>query len=265
MGKLLVSKPFIDKEIDSLKNIIAMNPTLEETKLTIIRVGNDIASKKYVNNKVKMCEEVGIISEVIHLEENTPEEVLINYIENVVNEDDSIDGCLIQLPLPPHIDENKVLEKLSPFKDVDGFSKENLGKLLRTEKSITACTPKGVIELLKFYDIDVSGKDVVIINRSTIVGKPLALLMLNENATVTICHSKTKDLQVYIDNADIVVTAVGSVNFLKADNFRNSKCKTIVDISINMNDEGKLCGDVKKNHYNFLLNKGISLTPVPNR
>lgn len=263
MGKLLVAEPFVEAQINDLRNKIIENPALSNTKLLIIRVGNDEASGRYITNKVNMCNKVGIKSRIAHFEEEISENTLIQYIKNVVNKNYSIDGCLIQLPLPPHINENKVLEELSFHKDVDGFSKENLGKLLRCEKSITACTPKGIIDLLEFYNIDISGKDVVIINRSTIVGKPLAFLMLNANATVSICHSKTKNLQKYIDNADILITAVGISGFLNKNNFKNSKCRTIVDVSINMNEDGKICGDIEKKDYDFLIKQGISLTPVP--
>lgn len=263
MGKLLVAEPFVEAQINDLRNKIIENPALSDTKLLIIRVGNDEASGRYITNKVNMCNKVGIKSHIAHFEEEISENTLIQYIKNVVNKNYSIDGCLIQLPLPPHINENKVLEELSFHKDVDGFSKENLGKLLRCEKSITACTPKGIMDLLEFYNIDISGKDVVIINRSTIVGKPLAFLMLNANATVSICHSKTKNLQKYIDNADILITAVGISGFLNKNNFKNSKCRTIVDVSINVNEDGKICGDIEKKDYDFLIKQGISLTPVP--
>lgn len=263
MGKLLAAEPFVEAQINDLRNKIIENPALSDTKLLIIRVGNDEASGRYITNKVNMCNKVGIKSHIAHFEEEISENTLIQYIKNVVNKNYSIDGCLIQLPLPPHINENKVLEELSFHKDVDGFSKENLGKLLRCEKSITACTPKGIMDLLEFYNIDISGKDVVIINRSTIVGKPLAFLMLNANATVSICHSKTKNLQKYIDNADILITAVGISGFLNKNNFKNSKCRTIVDVSINMNEDGKICGDIEKKDYDFLIKQGISLTPVP--
>lgn len=263
MGKLLAAEPFVEAQINDLRNKIIENPALSDTKLLIIRVGNDEASGRYITNKVNMCNKVGIKSHIAHFEEEISENTLIQYIKNVVNKNYSIDGCLIQLPLPPHINENKVLEELSFHKDVDGFSKENLGKLLRCEKSITACTPKGIMDLLEFYNIDISGKDVVIINRSTIVGKPLAFLMLNANATVSICHSKTKNLQKYIDNADILITAVGISGFLNKNNFKNSKCRTIVDVSININEDGKICGDIEKKDYDFLIKQGISLTPVP--
>lgn len=263
MGKLLAAEPFVEAQINDLRNKIIENPALSDTKLLIIRVGNDEASGRYITNKVNMCNKVGIKSHIAHFEEEISENTLIQYIKNVVNKNYSIDGCLIQLPLPPHINENKVLEELSFHKDVDGFSKENLGKLLRCEKSITACTPKGIMDLLEFYNIDISGKDVVIINRSTIVGKPLAFLMLNANATVSICHSKTKNLQKYIDNADILITAVGISGFLNKNNFKNSKCRTIVDVSINVNEDGKICGDIEKKDYDFLIKQGISLTPVP--
>lgn len=265
MGKLLYSEPLVTEELAKIKKRInANNLTGENTPvLQIIRVGNDQASKKYVDNKIKMCGEVGITSQVTHFSEYTPKAKLLEYIYDV-NKSNFIDACLIQLPLPLHpSDSDDVLNALHPSKDVDGFSEENLGKLISGKPSIQACTPKGVISLLKYYGIEIAGKNVVIINRSVIVGKPLSLLLLKEDATVTVCHSKTENLQEHIDKSDIVITAVGLAGVFTADNFRNSKCKTIVDISINMNEDGKLCGDIEKKDYYKILDMGISLTPVP--
>lgn len=258
-GILMRSKPYIDKEKEELKREIA---NMEEVPATlIVRVGENQDSIKYVNNKIKMSEEVGAETIVQVFPDDITEDELIEYIEGYVNYTPKIKGCIIQLPLPKHINENRVLDALSYEKDVDGFSKENLGRLVRNEDTIVACTPKGIIDLLKYYEIEIEGKDVVIINRSTIVGKPLSLLFLNENATVTVCHSKTSDINSKVWNADIVVTAVGIPNFFKNRHFKPDT--TIIDVAMNVDEDGKLCGDVCKNDYEKLLQKNCNITPVP--
>lgn len=259
MGQLLLAKPYVDKRKKELKEEIIKYGL--KPKLVIVRVGDDYASKKYVTNKVKLGTECGVEVEVLHLLEEISQEDLLNEIKNI-NLRDDISGCLIQLPLPKHIDENLVLETLKPELDVDGFARNNLGGLLRGEKVITACTPKGIINLLKYYNIPMEGKDVLIINRSTIVGKPLALLFLQENATVTIAHSKTTFLHKKIKEADIVITAIGEYNSFYYGDFRDNQ--TIIDVSINFDMEGKICGDVYKKDYEDLINdKHCNITPVP--
>lgn len=259
MGQLLLAKPYVDKRKKELKEEIIKYGL--KPKLVIVRVGDDYASKKYVTNKVKLGTECGVEVEVLHLLEEISQEDLLNEIQNI-NLRDDISGCLIQLPLPKHINENLILETLKPELDVDGFARNNLGGLLRGEKTITACTPKGIINLLKYYNIPMEGKDVLIINRSTIVGKPLALLFLQENATVTIAHSKTTFLYRKIKEADIVITAIGKANSFYYGDFRDNQ--TIVDVSINFDLEGKLCGDVYKGDYEDLTKyKDCNITPVP--
>lgn len=239
-------------EIDSLEK----KPTL-----IIIKVGNNEASAKYVNNKIKRCKEVGIRSFVVQLEETITKQKLEEVISKL-NKDNNTDAILLQLPLPKHLDERYFVNLIKPEKDVDGFSYSNLGKLVAGEETNIACTPKGIIDILKYNNIEIEGKDVLIINRSNIVGKPLAHLFLKENATVTIAHSKTKNLKNKIREYDIVVTAVGKANMFTAKDFK--KGQTIIDVSINFDENGKMCGDVKKNDYDEIVKKGINITPVPN-
>ena len=259
-GILLQSKPYIEKRKKELKKEIENNNIIP--KLLILRVGDDPASERYVNNKVKLGNEVGVITEVLHLENTISEARLINLIKTQINNREDLSGCLIQLPLPKNINENKVLEALRPDLDVDGFARENLGALVRGENNVVACTPLGIVNLLKYYNIPLEGKDVLIINRSNIVGKPLAMLMLQENATPIIAHSKTKNLFDKVKRADIVITAVGKAGFLDyGDFYRN---QTIVDVSINFDENGKMCGDVLKEDINDLMEiRGCNITPVP--
>ena len=257
---LLDARKIVEKKITELKNRI--DKLEKKPKLVIIRIGDDFASGKYVANKIKRCSEVGIDSQIIHLEENiTQLEVEKTILK--LNEDKDITGILLQLPIPKHLDEDYLTNLIKDEKDVDGFTIANMGKLSLGLDGNIACTPRGVITLLKEFNIDIESKDVLIINRSNIVGKPLAQLFLKENATVTIAHSKTKNLKQKIALADIVVSAVGKVNFLSADDFEDNT--TIIDVSINFNELGKMCGDVNKEDYDILINeKNCNLTPVPN-
>lgn len=256
-GILMTSKKIVDDKVEFLGGKVAhedLNPNI-----TLIRVGEDPASIKYVNNKVDMCEKSGVNSFVKVLPENSTTQDVINEVCKAVDHDMKV---LVQLPLPKNINEDEVLEYLPYWCDADGFTEVNLGKLMRGDKGVVPCTPKGIMTMLKYYNIPLEGKDVVIINRSNIVGKPLALLMLQENATVTICHSKTKDLKQKLLNADIVVTAVGKPNFLGYDDFTSET--TIIDVSINFDENGKMCGDVCKADYEDLMKyKNCNITPVP--
>lgn len=256
---LLSSKPLVEKKVRELRERVKkLNIT---PKLVIIRVGEDPASERYVRNKVKKCEEVGILSEVIHFEENVRESDVVSKILDL-NIDKEVTGILLQLPLPKHLNEHHLTNLISSEKDVDGFTENNMGKLALGKECNVACTPKGIIELLKFYNIPIEGKDVLIINRSNIVGKPLAHLFLKENATVTIAHSKTKFLKEKITFADIVVTAVGKPNMFEYDDFSDDT--TIIDVSINFDKNGKMCGDVTKLDYDELIvYKDCNITPVP--
>ena len=257
---LLDARKLVSKKVDELKNRV--DKLSKKPSLVIIRVGDDFASGKYVANKIKKCDEVGIDSKIIHFDGDVKQEIVEETILNL-NKDEDITGILLQLPIPKHLDEDYLTNLIEDEKDVDGFTIGNMGKLSLGLESNVACTPRGIITLLKEFNIEIEGQDVLIINRSNIVGKPLAQLFLKENATVTIAHSKTKNLKEKIALSDIVVTAVGKANFLRADDFKNNT--TIIDVSINFNELGKMCGDVAKEDYDVLVNeKQCNLTPVPN-
>lgn len=257
---LLDARKLVSKKVDELKSRV--DKLSKKPSLVIIRVGDDFASGKYVANKIKKCDEVGIDSKIIHFDGDVKQEVVEETILNL-NKDEDITGILLQLPIPKHLDEDYLTNLIEDEKDVDGFTIGNMGKLSLGLESNVACTPRGIITLLKEFNIEIEGQDVLIINRSNIVGKPLAQLFLKENATVTIAHSKTKNLKEKIALSDIVVTAVGKANFLRTDDFKNNT--TIIDVSINFNELGKMCGDVAKEDYDVLINeKQCNLTPVPN-
>lgn len=257
---LLDVRQLVGKKVEELKQRV--NRLNKKPSLVIIRIGEDFASGKYVANKIKKCEEVGIESKIIHLEENISQQIVEKTILDL-NKDEKVTGILLQLPIPKHLDEEYLTNLIEDEKDVDGFTIGNMGKLSLGQDGNVACTPRGIITLLKEFKIDIEGKDVLIINRSNIVGKPLAQLFLKENATVTIAHSKTKNLKHKIKLSDIVVTAVGRTNFLEASDFSDNT--TIIDVSINFDELGKMCGDVKKDDYDILVNeKQCNLTPVPN-
>lgn len=258
---LLFAKPLVEDKIQEFKNRVSKLDRIP--KLVILRVGNDKASEKYVNNKVKRCEEVGIESEIIHLGENVPQWEVEHKIQ-VLNDNAWVTGILLQLPLPKHLDEDYLTSLIAPEKDVDGFTANNMGKLVLGQEGNVACTPKGIIDLLKYNKIEMEGKNVLIINRSNIVGKPLAHLFLKENATVTIAHSKTNKerLKDLVSTSDIVVTAIGKPNWFNSDDFKEGT--TIVDVSINFDENGKMCGDVAKSDYDKLVEKNCNVTPVPN-
>ena len=218
----------------------------EEITLAVIIVGNDPASRVYVNNKKKACEYVGFRSLEYALPEDTSEDELLSLIDTL-NDDTSVNGILCQLPVPKHINEDNVIDRISPDKDVDGFSKINVGKLWLGEYDLAAC-----------YDIDVCGKNCVIIGRSNIVGKPMAALLLEKNGTVTVCHSRTKNLAEVTAQADILVAAVGRAGFVTADMVKQGA--VVVDVGINRNADGKLCGDVD---FDAVKEKASYITPVP--
>jgi methylenetetrahydrofolate dehydrogenase (NADP+)/methenyltetrahydrofolate cyclohydrolase len=228
-----------------------------EPCLAIIRVGDDPASKVYVNNKIKNCEYTGIKSINIILSEDTTQEKLIKEIQTL-NENKDINGILVQLPLPKHIDKDIVINTVNPNKDVDCFHPENIGKLFVGNPIFKPCTPWGVIELLKYYNIPIAGQHCVIIGRSDIVGKPMAHLMLQENATVTIAHSQTKDLAFITETADIIISAVGKAKFVKGNMVGEEA--VVVDVGINRDENGKLCGDVDFNNVQLVA---AAISPVP--
>ena len=228
-----------------------------EPTLAVVLVGEDKASQTYVRAKEKACNEYGIKSVAHRLSENTTQNELLALI-NVLNLDDSIHGILVQLPLPKHIDTNVVLAAIDPQKDVDGFHAVNVGKLVSGLDGFVPCTPLGVMEILKEYGIDVTGLNAVVIGRSNIVGKPMANLLLNASATVTITHSKTKNLKEICKNADLIVAAIGKPFFLKADMVKDGA--VVVDVGINRLDDGRLVGDVD---FDEVAPKCSYITPVP--
>ena len=223
----------------------------------MILVGDNAASKVYVNNKEKGCQEVGFNSVKINRDENTSEEELLQLIQDL-NNDETIDGILVQLPLPNHIDTKKVIEAIDPIKDVDGFHKENMGRLLQNNPTLRPCTPKGVMTMLEKSNINPSGLDAVVIGASNIVGRPMAIELLNAGATVTICHSKTQDLPGKVKSADIVVAAVGIPRFVQADWLK--KGSIVIDVGINRLETGELVGDVDFDQAKDVVN---AITPVP--
>lgn len=225
--------------------------------LAIILVGDNPASKIYVNSKIKGCSELGFESFAHFLPENTSEERVLELIGEL-NEDERVNGILVQLPLPKHVDEKKVIDKIALDKDVDGFKPENLGLLMLGDKdSMQPCTPAGIMELLRAYSIELVGKDVVVVGRSNIVGKPMGSLLINEGATVTTCNSKTKDLKAKTSQADIVIMAIGQAKFLTEDMVKEGAI--IVDVGINRTEDG-LFGDVD---YDGVSKKAAYITPVP--
>ena len=225
--------------------------------LAVVLVGDDPASAVYVRNKSKACAEVGIYSEVYRLPEETGREQLLGLIEQL-NQSPLIHGILVQLPLPKHLDPEEVIMAIDPAKDVDAFHPVNVGKIMIGNYDFLPCTPAGVMELLHRSGIEVSGKECVVIGRSNIVGKPQAMLLLHENATVTVCHSKTRNLPSVCRRADILVSAVGKPKFVTADMVRNGA--VVIDVGMNRDENGKLCGDVD---FEPVSEKASYITPVP--
>ncbi len=228
-----------------------------DVTLAVIQVGNDPASTVYVGNKKKACEYIGIHSLSYELPEETTEEELLALVEKL-NQDDSVHGILVQLPLPSHIDEDKVIQKISPMKDVDGFHPQSVGALSIGEPGFVSCTPAGVIQLLKRSGVKIDGSECVIVGRSNIVGKPMAMLMLRENATVTVCHSHTKDLKEVTKRADILIVAVGRPRFITREYVKEGA--VVIDVGIHRNEDNKLCGDVD---FADVEPVASAITPVP--
>lgn len=226
--------------------------------LAVIIVGEDKASRIYVNNKKRTCEELGIYSEEHALPENVTMDEMLELIDDL-NEREEISGILVQLPIPKHLDESKIISRISPLKDVDAFHPVNVGKIMVGNFDFVPCTPAGIMELLKYYNVDISGKHCVVIGRSNIVGKPMAMLLLKENGTVTICHSKTKNLKEITKTADIIVVAVGKKDFFNSDMVKEGA--VVIDVGINRRSEdNKICGDV---NFNDVYDKVSLITPVP--
>ena len=244
-------KEEVKEEVESLKKQGV------SVGLAVIIVGNNPASRTYVNNKKKACEAAGILSEEYALPEETTQEELLALVEEL-NHKDSINGILCQLPLPKQLDEEAVIAAISDKKDVDAFSAVNVGHIMIGDYSFLPCTPAGIMEILRHYNIDVAGKECVVIGRSNIVGKPMAMLLLHQNGTVTICHSKTKNLKDVTSRADILVAAVGIPHFVTADMVKDGA--VVIDVGMDRDENGKLCGDVD---FAAVEPKASYITPVP--
>ena len=225
--------------------------------LAVIQVGTDPASCVYVRNKKNACEYIGIKSIAYELEETTSQDELLEIIDKL-NNDKEVNGILVQLPLPKHIDEETILNRISPYKDVDGFHPMSVGALSIGKKEFVSCTPAGVIELLKRSNIDIVGKECVVLGRSNIVGKPMSMLLLRENGTVTVCHSKTSNLREVTKRADILVVAIGKPKFITKEYVKEGA--TVIDVGIHRNEENKLCGDVDFDDVKDIVG---AITPVP--
>ncbi len=228
-----------------------------EIGLAVIIVGDNPASRVYVNNKKKACDEVGFVSYEYALPEETTQQELLELV-NRLNSDDKVNGILVQLPLPKQIDENAVINAISPDKDVDAFHPFNVGKIMIGEYAFLPCTPAGIMELIDSTGVDIAGKSCVVIGRSNIVGKPMSMLLLHRSGTVTICHSKTKNLKEICSQADILVAAVGRPNFVTGDMVKEGA--VVIDVGINRMEDGKLCGDV---NFAEAEKKASFITPVP--
>ncbi|HCZ8901465.1 TPA: bifunctional methylenetetrahydrofolate dehydrogenase/methenyltetrahydrofolate cyclohydrolase FolD [Staphylococcus aureus] len=226
-------------------------------KLSVILVGNDGASQSYVRSKKKAAEKIGMISEIVHLEETATEEEVLNEL-NRLNSDDSVSGILVQVPLPKQVSEQKILEAINPDKDVDGFHPINIGKLYIDEQTFVPCTPLGIMEILKHADIDLEGKNAVVIGRSHIVGQPVSKLLLQKNASVTILHSRSKDMASYLKDADVIVSAVGKPGLVTKDVVKEGA--VIIDVGNTPDEDGKLKGDVD---YDAVKEIAGAITPVP--
>lgn len=241
----------IKREVSRLKNK-GLHPGL-----AVIMVGDDPASRIYVENKKKACQNVLVHSEEYSLSKNTTQRSLIDLI-NVLNGKEDIHGILVQLPLPKHMDEKAIIDSINPKKDVDAFHVENVGKVMRGEYDFLPCTPAGIMALLKTYHIDIQGKNCVVVGRSNIVGKPMSMLLLQKDATVTICHSKTDDLKKVCRTADILVVAIGKPKFITKDMVKSGA--VVIDVGINRDKENKLCGDVD---FENVKRVAAYITPVP--
>ncbi len=249
----------VSKDIkDEVKEkVAALKEKGIEVTLAVIQVGSDPASTVYVGNKKKACEYTGIRSLAYEIPEETTEEELLKLV-NSLNDRDDVDGILVQLPLPAHIDEDKVIRAISPAKDVDGFHPISVGALSTGQDGFVSCTPAGIIELLKRYNIEIDGKECVVIGRSNIVGKPIAMLLLRENGTVTVCHSHTANLKEVAKRADILIVAIGKAKFVTKDYIKEGAA--VIDVGMDRDENGKLCGDVD---FESVKEKAGAITPVP--
>ena len=258
VAKLLDGKQIAKDYRQGLKDQVEVLKSKGYTpKLSVILVGNDGASQSYVRSKKKAAEKIGMISEIVHLSEDTSEEDVLSELERL-NNDDSVSGILIQVPLPKQVSEQKVLEAINPEKDVDGFHPSNIGKLYIDEQTFVPCTPLGIMEILKHADIDIEGKNAVVIGRSHIVGQPVSKLLLQQNATVTILHSRSKDMASFVKEADIVVSAVGKPELVTKEMVKEGA--VIIDVGNTPDENGKLKGDVA---FDEVKEVASAITPVP--
>lgn len=258
MAQLIDGKAIAAQIKEELKEqVAALKEQGREVSLAVIQVGEDKASSVYVNNKKKACEYIGIRSLSYHLPEEVSEEELLKLI-NTLNQDDAVNGILVQLPVPKHIDEDRVIKAIDPKKDVDGFHPQSVGALSIGQPGFVSCTPAGIIELLKRSNVEITGKECVVVGRSNIVGKPMALLLLRENGTVTVCHSKTADLRAVTKRADILVVAIGKPQFI--DETYVKEGAVVIDVGIHRDENNKLCGDVNFDRVKDVAEK---ITPVP--
>ena len=258
MAQIINGKLIAQTIKDELKaEVAALKEAGKSCCLAVIQVGSDPASSVYVSNKKKACEYIGIDSLSYELPEETTEEELLQLIDKL-NDAAEVHGILCQLPLPRHIDEKTVLNRISPKKDVDGFHPQNVGALVVGDFGFVSCTPAGIIELLKRSNVEMEGKNCVVIGRSNIVGKPMALLMLRENATVTICHSRTKDLKDICKQADILIVAIGKPQYITKEYVKDGA--VVIDVGIHRDENNKLCGDVKYDEVEPVVS---AITPVP--
>jgi methylenetetrahydrofolate dehydrogenase (NADP+)/methenyltetrahydrofolate cyclohydrolase len=258
MYKIIDGKKISQEIKDELKEKVAtLKGQGKEICLAVIQVGNDPASSVYVGNKKKACAYIGIESLSYELPEETTQEKLLALVEKL-NNDDKVNGILVQLPLPKQIDEEKVIQAIAPQKDVDGFNEKNVGALVVGSKGFVSCTPYGIIQLLKRSGVEISGKHCVVIGRSNIVGKPMSLMLLRENGTVTICHSRTKNLKEITSQADILVVAIGKPKFI--DETYVKEGAVVIDVGIHRDENNKLCGDVD---FDKVAPHTSAITPVP--
>lgn len=258
MAQLIDGKVISTQIKDELKEKVAkMKAEGTEVCLAVIQVGNDPASSVYVNNKKKACEYIGINSLAYELPESTTEEDLLDLIKEL-NERADVNGILVQLPVPKHIDEDKIIKAISPKKDVDGFHPQSVGALCIGQPGFVSCTPAGIIQLLKRSGIEIEGKECVVVGRSNIVGKPMSLLLLRENGTVTVAHSRTKDLKAICKRADILVVAIGKPRFITEEYVKEGA--VVIDVGIHRNADNKLCGDVD---FEAVEPHCSAITPVP--
>lgn len=258
MAQIIDGKLISTQIKDELKEKVSrLKEQGKEIALAVIQVGNDPASSVYVRNKKNACAYIGIESLAYELPEETTQEELIELIEKL-NQNDKVNGILVQLPVPEHIDEDAVIKAISPKKDVDGFHPESVGTMSIGQKGFLSCTPAGVIQLLKRSGIEIAGKECVVVGRSNIVGKPMAMLLLRENGTVTITHSRTKDLKEVTRRADILIAALGRPKFITEEYVKEGA--VVIDVGIHRQDNGKLCGDVD---YERVVDKVSAITPVP--